>query len=427
MTTSITTRAGKGSPLTHDEVDANFTNLQTTADAALPLAGGTLTGALTLPYVTLTHGTITAAQPTIDASVTWNNSGVTFTGWKFNVTDTASASGSLLADWQVGGASKFNVDKSGNIQIAGSYINLGGSTSSYPRVKASGNDVQVLTADDNDLTGFSAASVIVTGGGLASASLTRGSGVQLGSTNFVKWSSTTAYSGTGDVYLYRDAAANLAQRNGTNAQTFRVYGTYTDSSNYVRASLAATSTTVTLAAETAGTGADNIDVNINTAGSGVTYIGASGGNAMFKVAPVSTAIYFGELGVAWTVFIQRSGNRLSLAKDAKLTWTNTDGGADATQDTGLARNAAGVVEVNNGTVGTFSDIKVRNVLAAGGNGSYVQTPSMTVTNLPSAATAGAGARAFVTDATATTFLSTVAGGGSNKVPVVSDGTNWLIG
>ena len=35
--------------------------------------------------------------------------------------------------------------------------------------------------------------------------------------------------------------------------------------------------------------------------------------------------------------------------------------------------------------------------------------------------------AFVTDATATTFLSTVAGGGANKVPVVSDGTNWLIG
>lgn len=51
----------------------------------------------------------------------------------------------------------------------------------------------------------------------------------------------------------------------------------------------------------------------------------------------------------------------------------------------------------------------------------------TVSALPSAASAGAGARAFVTDANATTFLSTVAGGGSNKVPVVSDGTNWLIG
>jgi hypothetical protein len=34
MTTSITLRATKGTPLTHNEVDANFTNLQTTADAA---------------------------------------------------------------------------------------------------------------------------------------------------------------------------------------------------------------------------------------------------------------------------------------------------------------------------------------------------------------------------------------------------------
>jgi hypothetical protein len=32
--TTIVTRAGKGSALTHNEVDANFTNLQTTADAA---------------------------------------------------------------------------------------------------------------------------------------------------------------------------------------------------------------------------------------------------------------------------------------------------------------------------------------------------------------------------------------------------------
>jgi hypothetical protein len=55
------------------------------------------------------------------------------------------------------------------------------------------------------------------------------------------------------------------------------------------------------------------------------------------------------------------------------------------------------------------------------------TGATTVSGLPAAATAGAGARAFVTDATLTVFLSTVAGGGANKVPVVSDGTNWLIG
>ena len=50
-----------------------------------------------------------------------------------------------------------------------------------------------------------------------------------------------------------------------------------------------------------------------------------------------------------------------------------------------------------------------------------------VANLPTAASAGAGARGFVTNATATTFYSIVAGGGSYGVPVFSDGTNWRIG
>jgi hypothetical protein len=51
----------------------------------------------------------------------------------------------------------------------------------------------------------------------------------------------------------------------------------------------------------------------------------------------------------------------------------------------------------------------------------------TVATLPSAATMGAGARAFVSDANATTFASVVAGGGANNVPIFSNGTNWLIG
>lgn len=51
----------------------------------------------------------------------------------------------------------------------------------------------------------------------------------------------------------------------------------------------------------------------------------------------------------------------------------------------------------------------------------------TVAGLPSAATMGAGARAFVTDANVTTFNSVVAGGGSNKVPVFSDGAAWRVG
>lgn len=59
--------------------------------------------------------------------------------------------------------------------------------------------------------------------------------------------------------------------------------------------------------------------------------------------------------------------------------------------------------------------------------SYIKVTACTVAQLPSAATAGVGARATVTDASATTFASIVAGGGSNKIPVFSNGTNWIIG
>ena len=42
-----------------------------------------------------------------DMADEWNDSGTTFTAIKMDVTDTASASGSLLMDLQVGGSSLF--------------------------------------------------------------------------------------------------------------------------------------------------------------------------------------------------------------------------------------------------------------------------------------------------------------------------------
>lgn len=59
--------------------------------------------------------------------------------------------------------------------------------------------------------------------------------------------------------------------------------------------------------------------------------------------------------------------------------------------------------------------------------SYVKTTATTVASLPSAATAGAGARAMVTDSNTATFNATVAGGGANIVPVFSNGTDWKVG
>jgi hypothetical protein len=61
--------------------------------------------------------------------------------------------------------------------------------------------------------------------------------------------------------------------------------------------------------------------------------------------------------------------------------------------------------------------------------SAVNQPSspVLVANLASAVLSGVGSRAFVIDSSVSTFGSTVAGGGSTKVPVYSDGTNWKVG
>ena len=57
----------------------------------------------------------------------------------------------------------------------------------------------------------------------------------------------------------------------------------------------------------------------------------------------------------------------------------------------------------------------------------VRTTPTIVGSLPAAATAGAGSRAFVTDATSITFGATAVGGAANNMPVFSNGTAWLIG
>ena len=54
-------------------------------------------------------------------------------------------------------------------------------------------------------------------------------------------------------------------------------------------------------------------------------------------------------------------------------------------------------------------------------------PPVAVSALPAAATAGAGARAFVNDASAPTFGSAVTGGGTVLVPVYSTGSAWNVG
>jgi len=71
----------------------------------------------------------------------------------------------------------------------------------------------------------------------------------------LNFASASSVSWNSDTYLYRDGAANtLAQRNGVNAQTLRIYGTYTDGSNYERLSLGYNGSAYYVGSEAAGTG-----------------------------------------------------------------------------------------------------------------------------------------------------------------------------
>ena len=68
-----------------------------------------------------------------------------------------------------------------------------------------------------------------------------------------------------------------------------------------------------------------------------------------------------------------------------------------------------------------------NITLHGSGVATVSTPPTTVSGLPTCNSGANGTHASVTDANATTFLSTAAGGGSNNVPVFCNGTNWVIG
>lgn len=172
---------------------------------------------------------------------TWNDAGTTFTAIKMDVTDTSSASGSKLMDLLVGGTTKFDVSKTGDACSMGS----------------TGYTVPAFCIGDrvNGL-GFGAQGT-VTGTLIANSigimSWHWSNGVMLKSDRKFGWGNANV-NGSHDTEMHRDAADTIAQRRGTNANTYRIYNTYTDASNYERAALGWSSNVFEIGTENAGTG-----------------------------------------------------------------------------------------------------------------------------------------------------------------------------
>lgn len=167
-----------------------------------------------------------------------------------------------------------------------------------------------------------------------------------------------------DVILARDAANTLAQRNGTNAQTFRVYNT--------------------------------------TDGGTATSYGA----IRFSTNVLEFGRFSGATGSDAAVRILASGNHsILLNTSATDRWSVNGSGhflafADNTYDIG----------------------------ANGNKPRLVYTGASTVAALPASPATGARYVVTDSNATLTAGIgAVVAGGGANVVPVFYDGTNWRIG
>ena len=270
-----------------------------------------------------------------DLADTWNNGATTFTAIKMNVTDSASSASSLLMDLQVGGSSKLLLRKDGLMQGAGpangsfnigsttlfrsGSIAIGLNTGPFPHVGSTGGGGFTVNSIGNSaISGWNDGGFLVTSG------------------SAFGWTSGTIANNI-DTALYRDAADTLAQRRGVNAQTSRIYNTYTDASNYERGFMQWSSNTLTIGAEAAGTGTQR-SLQMNMVGSGTRIFG-SGSNIIFSAGGNSL------------VAIRGADTSLGLGATQPLVWTTAAGTPAGTADTGLIRSAAGVVVVTNASTG----------------------------------------------------------------------------
>jgi hypothetical protein len=215
-----------------------------------------------------------------------------------------------------------------------------------------------------------------------------------------------------------------------------------------------------------GTGSSGVSVTGNIAGN--VFIG--NGSQLTGIAAYSNASVATFLGSGNSLVMSTTGNinttaNVSVGSRVSATGNVTGGNIVTAGNVTATGNVTGSYLLGNGSfisgVAFYSntsvaaylpvytgDLQVGNITNSLGNatgnvgnatgffnsifadayvGGTVKTGVYVTGNIPAAATVGEGARAFVSDATATTFASAYTGGGANKVPVYSNGSAWYIG
>lgn len=269
------------------------------------------------------------------------------------------------ADYTIstGATLRFAISAAGLLQLAGT-------TNSFPALKRSGTTLQVRLADDSAYAPLAA--------GLTSRAYNSGGtdyiGVDFqGTLSYVTWGSTGPN-------LVRHDLQTLVLRNvATPATSQRLWIANTYDPAAVR---------------------EYLSIGVESANRFSIRATSVGGT----VRPL-------DIDASTLQFQTGSTNRLMISSTGLLQLAGTTSSFPALKRSGAA------VQVRLADDSAFGDLEA----------AMVKTAPVTVAALPAAATAGAGARRFVSDATSATFGAAVSGGGANTVPVWSNGTGWLVG
>ena len=164
-----------------------------TGTSDIELAVTTATGSTAIPVVITESLNSAQTIPALEVLPTWNTTGVVDAAILVNATNTASGAASKLLDLQVGGSSKFSVDKSGNVLQAGTLnsTSVGGIT-----VSGTPSANQVLTATSSSAANWQAPPVTSVSNSDSTLTISPTTGAVVASINLAHgntWSATQTF------------------------------------------------------------------------------------------------------------------------------------------------------------------------------------------------------------------------------------------
>jgi len=237
---------------------------------------------------------------------------------------------------------------------------------------------------------------------------------------------------TGSTSLINDTNPRLGANLGLNSFNITGTGNISTTGTISNGTLTASSNSITSTNSTIGLGTATTSSVVNV------------------YSPTSNAVNIYGIPGSAVEFLSANG---TLAVPTTLTTNDGAGGIkfSGRNSSGIYQTVASIFAIYKGPASDLADANMKSqgiLYFIVGDGTAAATPinasldqyglftapvfattvySAAGTAIPSASARGVGARAFVSDATVATFATAYTSGGSNKVPVYSDGTVWRIG